>query len=119
MSALNEKTYTVIDAMTKIAKEVDSTPARVALSWVQNRPGVTSTIIGARTMAQLEDNLAALDLKLKPQHLALLTELTEPQLNFPSNFIKAAATFSSSGTMINGVQAPVNPMAPTSEKERF
>jgi len=119
MSALNEKTYTVIDALTKIAKEVDSTPARVALSWVQNRPGVTSTIIGARTMGQLEDNLAALDLKLKPQHMALLTELTEPQLNFPSGFVKAAATFSSSGTMINGIEAPVNPMAPTTEKERF
>jgi aryl-alcohol dehydrogenase-like predicted oxidoreductase len=110
-SALTEKNYDVIDAMIKIAKEVDSTPARVALSWVQNRPGVTSTIIGARTMPQLEDNLAALDLKLKPEQIKLLTELTEPQLNFPYN--------SSSGTLINGVQAPVNPMAPKTEKERF
>jgi aryl-alcohol dehydrogenase-like predicted oxidoreductase len=118
-SALTEKNYDVIDAMIKIAKEVDSTPARVALSWVQNRPGVTSTIIGARTMPQLEDNLAALDLKLKPEQIKLLTELTEPQLNFPYNFVKNAAAFSSSGTLINGVQAPVNPMAPKTEKERF
>jgi aryl-alcohol dehydrogenase-like predicted oxidoreductase len=118
-SALTEKNYDVIDAMIKIAKEVDSTPARVALSWVQNRPGVTSTIIGARTMPQLEDNLAALDLKLKPEQIKLLPELTEPQLNFPYNFVKNAAAFSSSGTLINGVQAPVNPMAPKTEKERF
>jgi aryl-alcohol dehydrogenase-like predicted oxidoreductase len=119
MSALNEKNYTVIDALIKIAKEVDSTPARVALSWVQNRPGVTSTIVGARTMSQLEDNLASLDLKLKSEQIAHLNELTEPQLGFPSAFIKAAAAFSSSGTMINGVQAPVNPMAPATEKDRF
>ncbi len=118
-SALTEKNYDVIEAMIKIAKEVDSTPARVALSWVQNRPGVTSTIIGARTMPQLEDNLAALDLKLKPEQIKLLTELTEPQLNFPFQFVKNAAAFSSSGTMINGVQAPTNPMAPKTEKERF
>jgi aryl-alcohol dehydrogenase-like predicted oxidoreductase len=118
-SALNEKTYDVIEAMIKIAKEIDSTPARVALSWVQNRPGVTSTIIGARTMPQLEDNLAALDLKLKPEQIKLLTELTEPQLNFPFQFVKNAAAFSSSGTTINGAQAPVNPMAPKAEKERF
>jgi aryl-alcohol dehydrogenase-like predicted oxidoreductase len=119
MSALNETTYTLIDALIGIAREVDSTPARVALAWVQNRPGVTSTIIGARTLTQLEDNLAALDLKLKPEHFARLNDLTEPKLGFPFYFVKEAATFSSSGTTINGVTAPVNPMAPTSEKERF
>jgi aryl-alcohol dehydrogenase-like predicted oxidoreductase len=119
MSALNEKTYTVIDEMIKISKEIDSTPARVALAWVQNRPSIASTIIGARTMQQLEDNLAALDLKMKPEHFARLTELTEPQLNFPFQFVKNSLGFSSSGTIINGMTAPVNPMSPTSEKDRY
>jgi aryl-alcohol dehydrogenase-like predicted oxidoreductase len=119
MSALNETTYTLIDAMTKIAVEARSTPARVALSWVQNRPGVTSTIIGARTLEQLEDNLAALDLRLTPAQLAELERLTAPQLNFPFQFVKNAAAFSSSGTIINGVVAGANPLTPKSEQERY
>ncbi len=50
-----------------------STVPRVALAWVQNQPGVTSTIIGARTMQQLDDNHGALDVKLSPAHLAALS----------------------------------------------
>jgi aryl-alcohol dehydrogenase-like predicted oxidoreductase len=119
LSALNERAYAVIDLLTKIAQETHSTEARAALSWVQNRPGVTSTIIGARTMAQLEDNLAALDLRLQPSQLAALDALTTPQLNFPARFVETAARFSSSGTVINGVAAEVNPLAPKNEQDRF
>jgi aryl-alcohol dehydrogenase-like predicted oxidoreductase len=119
MSALNDNTYSVIDALVQVAQEAGSTPARVALHWVQSRPGVTSTIIGARTMEQLEDNLAALDLQLKPEQIARLDELTTPKLNFPFQFVKNAAAFSSSGTNINGLVAPVNPLAPKTEQDRF
>ena len=117
--SLNERSFAVIDMITKIAQEADATPARIALSWVQNRPGVTSTIIGARTMAQLEDNLAALDLRLQPKQLSALDELTAPQLNFPAQFLRNAPMFSSSGTVINGVAAAANPFAPKSEQDRF
>src|SRR5277367_2565022 len=55
--SLNETTYTLVDALEIIAKSHDSTVARVALAWVRGRPGVTSTIIGARRLSQLEDNL--------------------------------------------------------------
>ncbi len=44
--------------------------AQVALAWVVDRPAVTSVILGARTLAQLEDNLAAADLHLSPEHTA-------------------------------------------------
>jgi aryl-alcohol dehydrogenase-like predicted oxidoreductase len=118
-SALNEQAYAVIDALASISKELQSTPARVALAWVQHRPGVSSTILGARTLKQLEDNLAALDLQLKPEQTAQLDELTTPQLNFPYRFVRAAAAFSSSGTTINGVTAPVNPLAPKGEQDRY
>jgi len=118
-SALNERTYAVVEQLERIARELHSSPARVALAWVQQRPGVTATIIGARTLQQLEDNLAALDLQLRPEQLAKLDELTTPQLNFPFNFVRTAAAFSSSGTRINGVTAAVNPLAPTSERDRF
>ena len=54
--------------------ELDTTPARVALAWVSGRPGVASPILGARTLAQLDDNLAALDVKLAPEHVAALEQ---------------------------------------------
>ncbi len=119
-SALTDKAYGVIDELIRIAKALDSTPARVALSWVQHRPGVASTIIGARTLEQLEDNLAALDVELEPEHVERLNALTAPTLNFPYEFIHhGAARFSSSGTTINGVTAEVNPLAPTSDSDRY
>ncbi len=118
-SALNEKAYAVIDALIKISKELDSTPARVAISWVQHRPGVAATIIGARTLKQLEENLAALDTALTPQHQEELNALTTPALNFPHDFIaRGAAGFSAGGTTINGVTAPANPMTAATEKDR-
>src|SRR5581483_2128717 len=64
--SLNERAYLVIDILVDLAAKLGTTPARVALSWVQSRPGVASTIIGARTVAQLDDNLEALELRLPP-----------------------------------------------------
>ena len=49
-----------------VAAELEVSPAAVAIAWVQARPGVTSTIIGARTMDQLEQNLRSLDVALSP-----------------------------------------------------
>jgi hypothetical protein len=95
------------------------TPARVALSWIPHRPGVASTIIGARTLKQFEVNLAALDLELSSRHVDELDKLTAPRLNFLFHFLENALAFGSSGTVINGVEAPPNPMAPQNERDRF
>ncbi|MFO0645358.1 MAG: aldo/keto reductase [Polyangiales bacterium] len=119
MSALTERAYTLVDALISIAAELETTPARVALSWVQNRPGVTSTILGARTVAQLEDNLAAIDVKLRPEHAAKLDELSKPTLNFPAGFLAGAGTFMHGGLTVNGDTARPWPMAPRSDAERY
>ncbi len=66
LSALTDKAYDIVDELVKVAKQLDTTPARVALAWVAGRPGVTSPILGARTLAQLDDNLAALEVELCP-----------------------------------------------------
>src|ERR1700742_787783 len=81
----NETTYKIIDELENIAKAHDTTVARVALAWVQAKPGVTSTIIGARRMAQLEDNVKALDVVLTPAETARLDELTKIELGFPQS----------------------------------
>ena len=52
--------------------------AQVALAWLTDRPGVTSTILGARTVEQLDDNLAAAGLHLDAEETAALDKASEP-----------------------------------------
>jgi aryl-alcohol dehydrogenase-like predicted oxidoreductase len=119
-SHLNERTHGIVDELAKIAKALDSTPARVALSWVQSRPGVTATIVGARTLAQLDDNLAALDVKLAPEQVAALDALSKPTLGFPIAFLEdRASSFMHPGLTVNGVTASPSPMIPKSDSERY
>ncbi len=118
-SALNDKTYDLLDELAKIARELDTTSARVALAWVQSRPGVASTIIGARTLGQLEDNLASSDVRLQPEQVARLDALSAPKLNFPADFIANGAPFVHGGTTINGRSAPFWPASPASDEERY
>ena len=60
-----------------VAREVERSPSQVALAWVRQQPGVIVPILGARTAAQLEDNLAALDLRLSEAHMARLAEASK------------------------------------------
>jgi aryl-alcohol dehydrogenase-like predicted oxidoreductase len=118
-SALTERAYQVIDVLRRVAREVESTPARVALAWVQGRPGVASSIIGARSLTQLDDNLGALDVRLNPEHLTALDEVSKPDLNFPAEFLANVHNFAYGGTTINGQPSEVLPMMPRSDAERY
>jgi aryl-alcohol dehydrogenase-like predicted oxidoreductase len=109
----------LLEEMDRIAKSLGSTVARVALAWVQSRPGVASTIIGARTLAQLEDNLAGLEVHLEPADLAKLDALSKPTLNFPADFIANGAFFVHGGTTINGRSAQPWPLSPKDDSERY
>ena len=118
-SSLNERAYSVIDVLQRVAKELDASPAHVALAWVSSRPGVSSTIIGARTLQQLEDNLGALEVKLTPGQLATLDEVSRPTLNFPAGFLEIAPVFMHGGLTVNGVTAPPWPLAPKPDAQRY
>src|SRR4051812_11634178 len=65
-----ERTWDIIECVQQIAEGRGASMAQVALSWVTNRPSVTSTILGARTMEQLEDNLGSVDVALSPEEVA-------------------------------------------------
>jgi aryl-alcohol dehydrogenase-like predicted oxidoreductase len=106
---LNDKTYAILDELGSIAKTHDSTIARIALAWVQAQPGVTSTIIGARRLAQLEDNLKALEIKLSAEELGRLDALTKPKLGFPQSMQPWFPAIHNGGTTVNGVSAPLSP----------
>jgi aryl-alcohol dehydrogenase-like predicted oxidoreductase len=106
---LNDKTYAIVDELGIIAKAHGSTVARIALSWVQAQPGVTSTIIGARRLAQLEDNLKALEIKLSAEELGRLDALTKPKLGFPQSMQPWFPAIHNGGTTVNGVSAELSP----------
>ncbi|APR77296.1 L-fuco-beta-pyranose dehydrogenase [Minicystis rosea] len=108
-ASLNERTYTLVDELGAIAKAHDSTVARVAIAWLQAQPGVTSTIIGARRLSQLEDNVKALDVKLTADELAKLGALTKPTFGFPQSMQPVFPAIHNGGTTVNGVYAPPSP----------
>jgi aryl-alcohol dehydrogenase-like predicted oxidoreductase len=118
-TALTEKTYAIVDALDEIAQELGTTISRAALAWVQGRPGVASTIIGARTEQQLVDNLGALDVTLTPQMLEKLSNLSAPVLNFPAMFLEYVIQAASGGTTVNGVPAPIWPLSPEGDSDRY
>ena len=73
-----ERTWDVVDAVRSVADGRGATMAQVALAWLVDRPAVTSVILGARTGAQLEDNLGAADLHLSPAESATLDAASDP-----------------------------------------
>lgn len=78
-----ERAFNIIDTMRPMATEHGVSVARVALAWLVHQPHVTSVIIGARTREQLTDNLAAGELKLSPQELATLHEVSALPPEYP------------------------------------
>jgi len=72
-----DRTWDIIAAVQRIAEQRGVSMAQVALSWVTNRPGVTSTILGARTMEQLEDNLGSVEVHLDDEEAAGLDEASD------------------------------------------
>ena len=73
-----DRTWRVIDAVQKVAEDRGVSMAEVALAWVTDQPGVTSTILGARTTEQLEANLRAAGLHLTETETATLNEASDP-----------------------------------------
>jgi aryl-alcohol dehydrogenase-like predicted oxidoreductase len=76
-----EQNWETVDTLRAVADEVGASPAQVALSWATNRPGVTSSIIGARNLRQLEQNLAASDVQLGEAATERLNQVSEPKPN--------------------------------------
>jgi aryl-alcohol dehydrogenase-like predicted oxidoreductase len=75
--------WRVVDALKQVAGRHGASSARVALAWVLSRPAVSSVIIAARKKEHLEDNLQAVDLKLDPEDLKLLDQVSDPGTPYP------------------------------------
>lgn len=77
-SQLTDRNLEIADEVGKVAAELDTTPAAVALAWVRSRPGVTSVIIGPRTVEQLAQNLTGFELELPAELASRLDEASGP-----------------------------------------
>lgn len=82
----SEQNWKVLDALQEVARQLGHSPAQVALNWVATQPGVTSTIIGATKIKQLEDNLSALSFTIPPELRQKLDDAGAPAEIHPYMF---------------------------------
>ena len=80
--------WAILDAVDAVAKELGSTSSAVSLAWLLRKPGVTSVIIGARDLTQLDDNLAGDALVLDDAQVARLDEASAFPLGYPYEFMR-------------------------------
>jgi len=78
-----ERAWKILDAIAPIAKAHNCSAARISLGWLLTRPFVTSVIIGAKRMDQLQDNIAAVDLRLSPAEIKVLDEVSALPPEYP------------------------------------
>lgn len=78
-----QKAYDIIDVMAEIAINHGVSVASVALNWVIRQPGVTSTIIGAKTLNQINDNISAVNLQLSPEDMQKLNDISALAPEYP------------------------------------
>ncbi|HEX6444806.1 MAG TPA: aldo/keto reductase [Streptosporangiales bacterium] len=85
----NDRTWAIVETLTKVAAEHGVTPAQAALAWAADRPGVTAPIVGARRAEQLDETLAAADLHLDPAAARTLDEVSAPPTaHYPYAFLE-------------------------------
>jgi len=85
---LSDQQRAVATTLAEVARELGATPAQVAIAWTMARSPAIHPIVGARRLHQLLDNLAAADLELPAEVVRRLDAATEPDLGFPTTFIR-------------------------------
>jgi aryl-alcohol dehydrogenase (NADP+) len=106
----DEQEFTVIDAVASVADELGTTSAAVSLAWLRAREGTVVPILGARRVDHLENNLAALEVSLTPEHLATLDRVSAPDLDYPAPMHGALrAMLQFAGTTVDGEASTVYP----------
>jgi aryl-alcohol dehydrogenase-like predicted oxidoreductase len=83
-----DKAYDLVDVMKTIGDNYQATTAQVALAWVRQQPGVTSTIIGAKTIDQLQSNVGSTELYLSANDLLKIEQVSPLPKQYPSWMIE-------------------------------
>jgi aryl-alcohol dehydrogenase-like predicted oxidoreductase len=86
------RNWNILKRLFEVASGMGCTPSQVALAWASTQPGISSLILGANTVAQLQDNIAALSLQLTQEQLQALSEASALDLAFPYGLMTAAGS---------------------------
>jgi len=87
-----DKAYNIIDILEEISAAHKASVAEIALAWVRSQPGVTSTIIGARNVQQLNDNIRSIDIALSPDDLKKLDDVSALRKEYPGWMVERQTT---------------------------
>jgi aryl-alcohol dehydrogenase-like predicted oxidoreductase len=90
--SLTRRGLEIADVVKAVAAEAGSTPSQVAIAWTLLNSAVAAPIVGARTLAQFEDNLGALDVRLTDEQRARLDKSSAIELGFPHEFLARPLT---------------------------
>src|ERR1700728_2790862 len=104
-----ERTWRILDVIAPIAKAHNCSAARISLAWLLAKPVVTSIIIGAKRLDQLEDNIAATELQLSPDELKQLDEVSALPPEYPGWMLQTQGS--------NRLDPSVQRFAPPSENK--
>jgi aryl-alcohol dehydrogenase-like predicted oxidoreductase len=83
-----DRNWRILEAVRAVAAELGATPAQVSLAWLLQRPAVSSVIFGARSVAQVRDNLAAAEFVLSKTQVITLDTASAYELGYPYEFMK-------------------------------
>ncbi len=97
-----DRNWRILDALKSVAAEMGRPPAQVALAWAASQPGITSTIIGASKLGQLQDNLASLDIEFTPAQREALDQGSAPEPSFYDYLKSGILTQIVFGTAVQG-----------------
>jgi aryl-alcohol dehydrogenase-like predicted oxidoreductase len=78
-----EKTYDIVDVITEIGQQYNASPSQIALAWVRQQPGITSTIIGAKNIEQLNDNIKSIEIELSTSDLERIDAISALTKEYP------------------------------------
>jgi len=84
----SELTWRVIDNLIEIGKDCGKTPAQIALNWILQQPGITTSILGVRTLEQLKENLGCIGWQLSEEEMNRLKKASDVPLPYPYRFIE-------------------------------
>ena len=106
LQKFTDQNWRILDVLLDVARQIGRPPAQVALNWAATQPGITSTILGASRLSQLEDNLKAIEFTIPAQLRKRLDDIGVPPSIHPYEFFEPFIQ-----TMIHG-SSPVKPWQP-------
>ena len=110
LKKFTDQNWKILDVLLEVARQIGRPPAQVALNWVATQPGITSTILGASKLSQLEDHLKAIEFTIPAELRKRLNEVGAPPSIHPYEFFEPFIQ-----TMIHG-SSPVKAWQPARAK---